>query len=213
MLITCPKCGTTYDIPPITDNPEQKVRCVKCAHVWEAAGDTFDPFSIDLSSLVPQLPESFGASLNSRQEAPVPNFQDFFTEPVNSKADYSKWIRPLYFISLFFIAISIYLFFFHPAKRAPVTLQTISYELKEKDYKTFLFLQAAAFNNTDKEIRPQAFTVLFADKNNRTLTTTTIDSPIEVLKANSVEKIDIEIERPPAKTEKVILTLSKMTLN
>lgn len=213
MLITCPNCGTNYDIPSSADNLDQKVRCVKCGHVWEPAADTFDPLSIDLSMFNPYLVENPDFNSEPEQDPPIPDFQKFFAKPVESKTDHFKWIRPLYFVSLFCIAASIYLFFFHPAKRSFVTLQSISYELKQEDYKTFLLLQAAAFNNTDKEIRPQTFEVRFADKNNHTLTTTTLDSPVEVLPANSVEKIDFKIERPPAKTEKVTLTLTKMNSN
>ena len=92
----------------------------------------------------------------------------------------------------------------------PVTLQTLSYEVVQEDYKTYLLLQAAAFNNTDQEIHPETFTVRFVDKNNRTLTTTTLESPVDVLPPHGVEKINIKIERPPSKTAKVFVMLTKM---
>jgi len=204
MLITCPKCFTTYDVPAIDDHPEQKVRCIKCGHVWEPALDVIDPLSIDLP-----LEPSFGPQT---PDIPVPSFQDFFQEkePEKESTRFIGWLKPLYFISLVCIAVSIYLFFFHPEKHAPVTLQTLSYELTEKEYKTYLMLKAAAFNKTDQKIRPQTFTVRFVDEKNRTLTETTVASPVEVLPPRSVEEINIEIERPPSKTAKVILMLEKV---
>ncbi|MBR1777534.1 MAG: zinc-ribbon domain-containing protein [Alphaproteobacteria bacterium] len=202
MLITCPKCRTTYNVPSLAHHPDQKVRCVKCGHVWEPASDIVDPFLIDFALTEP---------IEKQEQAmPLPTFQDFFKEPEKKSGRFLKWLKPLYFISLFCIAASIYLFFFHPPKHMPVTLQTLSYEVVQEDYKTYLLLQAAAFNNTDQEIHPETFTVRFVDKNNRTLTTTTLESPVDVLPPHGVEKINIKIERPPSKTAKVFVMLTKM---
>ena len=203
MLITCPNCNTTYNVPSISEHPDQKVRCVKCGHIWEPAAEILDPLLIDLALHTDKNPEQ-------EQDKPIPIFHDFFKEPEKEKTTFLKWIRPLYFTSLFCIAASVYLFFFQSPKRAPVTLQTLSYELMQKDYKTYLLLRTAAFNNTDHEIQPQAFTVHFTDENNKTLTTTTLNSPVAVLPPRGVEDVNIQIERPPAQTAKVILTLSKM---
>ena len=201
MLITCPRCQTTYNIPLISDNPEQKVRCVKCGHVWELMTDGIDPILTDFSLAQESKP--------TEQELPIPSFQDLFKEPENNNR-FLKWLRPLYFISLFCIAASIYLFFFHTPAHSPVTLQTISHEIIQKEYKPYLILQAAAFNNTGKNIRPEIFTVRFSDASGRVLTTVSLESPIDLLPAHSVEQIDFQIERPPAKTAKVVLTLTKM---
>ena len=201
MLITCPNCQTIYNIP-LTDDPEQKVRCVKCGHVWKTGIDNTDSALTDFSlTPLPELKE---------QDPPVPAFQDFFKESEKNSDRFLKWLKPLYFISLFCIASSIYLFFFRAPMHAPVTLQTISYEIIQKDYKPYLILQAAAFNSTGKDIRPKTFTVRFADKNDRTLTTASLESPIDLLPAHGVEEIDFQIERPPSKTAKVVLTLTKM---
>ena len=205
MLITCPNCNTTYNVPSSAEHPDQKVRCLKCGHIWDPAAEILDPLLIDFALLENDNPEP-----EPEQEMPMPAFQNFFQEPEKDDTAFLKWLKPLYFISLFCIASSIYLFFFQPPKRTPVTLQTVSYELKQKDYKTYLFLQAAAFNNTDQEIQPQSFTVHFTDEHDKTLTTTTLDSPVAVLPPRSVENVNIQIERPPAQTAKVILTLSKM---
>lgn len=201
MLITCPNCKTTYNVPSLMDHPEKKVRCAQCGNVWEPASDIIDPLLVDFELMKPAPSEG--------RELPASAFQDLF-KAEKKENFFLKWLKPLYFISLFFIALSIYLFFFHTPKRASVTLQTISYEMVQKDYKTYLLLQAAAFNNTDKEIRPQTFSVRFVDEKDRTLTTTSVTSPLDVLPAHGVEKIDIQIERPPSKTAKVILTLTKM---
>ena len=202
MLLTCPKCFTTYNVPSAAEKPEQKVRCLKCGHVWEPALDVIDPLTIDLS-----LPKSPSHKII---EDPVPSFQDFFKEPEKKSNNLIRWLKPLYFFSLFCIAASIYLFFFQPAKHPPVTLQTISYELEELDYKTFLTLKAVAFNNTDAEIRPKIFNVRFTDEKDRTLTTADIESPVDVLPPRSIEEITLRIERPPSKTAQAVLTLSQM---
>ena len=201
MLITCPQCQTTYNIP-LTDNPEQKVRCVKCGHVWKPVAENTDPALMDFS-----LTED---SKSKEQDIPIPSFHELFASPEKADNRFLKWLKPLYFISLFCIIASIYLFFFHQPTRAPVMLQTISSEIIQKDYKPYLILQAAAFNTTGKDIRPQTFTVRFTDKDDRTLTTTSLNSPIDLLPAHGVEQIDFQIERPPSKTAKVILTLTKM---
>ena len=73
MLITCPKCRTTYNVPSLAHHPDQKVRCVKCGHVWEPASDIVDPFLIDFALTEP---------IEKQEQAmPLPTFQDFFKEP------------------------------------------------------------------------------------------------------------------------------------
>ncbi|MBO4643342.1 MAG: zinc-ribbon domain-containing protein [Alphaproteobacteria bacterium] len=201
MLITCPNCQTTYNIPA-TDDPGQKVRCVKCGHVWEPVVKDAD-FLTDFSLTEPPK------SQEQEPDISIPSFQDFFQEPEKNGNRFLKWLKPLYFISLFCIVASIYLFFFRTPARAPVMLQTISYEIIQKDYKPYLILQAAAFNTTGKDIRPKTFSVRFVDEKDRTLTTTSLESPVEVLPAHGIEEIDFQIERPPSKTAKVILTLTK----
>ncbi len=202
MLLTCPKCFTTYNVPSSAGKPEQKVRCLKCGHVWEPALDVIDPLMINLS--LPQSPS------HKVVAPPVPSFQDFFKEPEKKSNNLIRWLKPLYFFSLFCIAVSIYLFFFQPAKHPPVTLQTISYELEEQDYKTFLILKAVAFNNTDTAIRPKTFRIRFTDEKDQTLTTADIESPVTVLPARGIEEITLRIERPPSKTARAVLTLSRM---
>ena len=201
IMNTCPKCRTSYDVPIKEENPDQKVRCAKCSHVWQPALDVIDPLSIELPQFQTPAPEE--------PDMPIPSFQNFFKEPEKEDTSFIKWLKPLYFFSLFCIAAAIYLFFFHPEKRAPVTLQTVSYELVEKDYKTYLSLKAAAFNNTDAAVKPKAFTARFMDENNRVLTTAAVSSPVETLPPRDVTEIHLLIERPPSKTAKVILILTE----
>lgn len=200
MLITCPECKTTYNVPSIADNPEQRVRCAKCGRVWEPATEVIDMSLLDFS--LEKEAEKFS-------ELSMPVFQNHFSFPEKKKRDFLKWLKPLYFFSLFCIAASIFLFFFHTPKRADVTLQPVSYEVIQENYKQYLSLQAAAYNNTDREIHPQAFTVRFADENGKTLTTLPLESPVETLPPRDVTKIDFKIERPPSKTASVILTLTE----
>ena len=210
MLITCPQCLTNYDIPPALEETGQKVRCFKCGCVWEIDDGTPLPepedqpgFDDDAAVFDPPPPEEPDISLTA--------FQDFFKQPEKKDPSFLKWIRPLYFISLFCLAASIYLFFFRSPIRAAVSLQTLSYESVQEEYKTYLVLHAAAYNNTDKEITPQAFVVRFSDKDNRLLTTVELASPVSVLPANGMEKIDLKIERPPSQTARATVVLSKFT--
>ena len=43
MLITCPQCLTTYDIPDAAREEGAQFRCVKCGCVWGIDGDAPDP--------------------------------------------------------------------------------------------------------------------------------------------------------------------------
>ena len=95
--------------------------------------------------------------------------------------------------------------------RAPVTLQTLTYESVQEEYKTYLVLHAAAFNNTGKEIVPETFNVRFSDEDGRLLTTTDVASPVSVLPARGMEQIDLKIERPPSQTAQASVTLTKFT--
>lgn len=201
MLITCPECKTTYDAPSTADNPEQKVRCTKCGCVWQPAAEVID---------IPLIDFSLQQEEESIPETPLPAFRNYFDSPKKQDFNFIKWLKPLYFFSLFCITASIYLFFFHPSKRIAVTLQPVSYEIVQKDYKSYLLLQTGAYNNTDAEIYPQTFTVRFADKDDKTLTTVSLASPVETLKPKSFSELSFQIERPPSKTAKVVLTLTKM---
>lgn len=203
MLITCPNCRTTYNVPSLANQPEQKVRCVKCKHVWDLSSEAEDPFFITFAiDKLAEQPEQ-------EPEQSLPAFQEIFKESEKKDYRFLEWLKPLYFFSLFCIAASIYLFFFHPQKQIPVILQTASYELTQENDKTFLLLEAAAFNNTDEEILPETFTVRFVDKDDHTLSTTALESPVNVLPPHNVENINIKIERPPSNTAKVFITLTK----
>ena len=211
MLITCPQCLTNYDVPLVFEETGQKVRCVKCGCVWEIDNGNVEPETEDLPDFDSDIITS---DINPRpeineQDIPFPTFQDFFNPPEKKEVSFLKWIRPLYFISLFCIAASIYLFFFRSPVKAPVTLQTLAYETVQEEYKTYLVLQAAAFNNTNKDIVPETFSVRFLDENGRLLTTTTIPSPVPALPAESMEKIELKIERPPSQTAQATVTLIK----
>lgn len=213
MLITCPQCKTQYNVPLASETTGQKVKCVKCGCIWETDGKATFFETENLPDFVNET-ISFNAhtdSGNEEDDIPMPTFQDFFKPPEKKEPDFLKWIRPLYFTALFCIAASIYLFFFRSPVLAPVTLQTMAYEFVQEEYKTYLLLQAAAFNNTDREIVPETFTVRFSDEDGRLLTTTAVVSPVSVLTAGGTEKIDLKIERPPSKTAQATVTLTKFT--
>ena len=204
MLITCPECKTTYNAPSIADNPEKKVRCAKCGRVWTPGAEAIDMSLLDFS-----LEKELEKEREKFPDFSANAFQNRFVSEEKKEIDYLKWLKPLYFFSLFCIAVSIFLFFFHLPKRADVTLQPVSYEMVQENYKQYLLLKTAAYNNTDDEIRPLTFTVRFKDENNNDLTVLTLDSPIEVLPPRDITKIDFKIERPPSQTASVTLTLTE----
>ena len=210
MLITCPQCSTNYDVPSILEETGQKVKCVKCGCVWEIDNAEIDPEPEDLPDFDQNI--QMDAPLFTPQiedpDLSLTAFQDFFKPPEKKAPDFLKWIKPLYFVSLFCIAASIYLFFFRTPIRASVTLQTLSYESVQEEYKTYLVLQAAAFNNTDKDIIPETFSVRFLDKDGRLLTTTAIAAPVSVFPAHGMEKLALKIERPPSQTAQATVTLT-----
>lgn len=213
MLITCPQCLTNYDVPSVLEETGQKVKCVKCGCVWEIDDATVEPEAEDLPNFDDEAIafDPAPAAEIGEPDIPMPAFQDFFKPPEKKEPDFSKWIRPLYFVSLFCIAASIYLFFFRSPARAPVTLQTLAYESVQEEYKTYLVLHAAAFNNTDKEVIPEMFNVRFSDENGRLLTATDIASPVSALPARGMGQIDLKIERPPSHTAQASVTLTKFT--
>ena len=213
MLITCPQCLTNYDVPPVLEETGQKVKCVKCGCVWEIDDGTVEPEAEDLPDFDDEAAAFDPAPVPEigEPDIPMPAFQDFFKPPEKKEPDFFKWIRPLYFVSLFCIAASIYLFFLRTPERGPVTLQTLDYESVQEQYKTYLVLHAAAFNNTDKEIVPETFNVRFSDEDGRLLTTTDVASPVSVLPARGMEQIDLKIERPPSQTAQASVTLTKFT--
>lgn len=229
MLITCPQCGTEYNVPDSLKETGLPVRCARCGNVWETKTSEPEPdgkpesepeippapdFETDAAGdgdffLQPPAP----APVIEESDIPLTAFQDFLKQPEKKKASVAGWIKPLYFASLFFIAASVYLFFFRSAARAPVTLQTLAHETVRDDYKTVLVLKTAAFNNTDGDITPETFSVRFSDDDGRTLTTLSVASPVAVLKARGMERVDLKIERPPAKTAKATVTLTKYKTN
>ena len=66
MLITCPECKTTYNVPSIADNPEQRVRCAKCGRVWEPATEVIDMSLLDFS--LEKEAEKFSAKSNKTEK-------------------------------------------------------------------------------------------------------------------------------------------------
>lgn len=229
MLITCPQCGTEYNVPDSLKETGLPVRCARCGNVWETG--TAEPEPLPESAPQPEpdpspdfetdaagacdffLQPPAPAPVIDESDIPLTAFQDFLKQPEKKKTSVAVWIRPLYFATLFFIAAAVYLFFFHAAARAPVTLQTLTHETAREDYKTFLILKTAAFNNTDRDIAPETFSVRFSDDDGRTLTTVAVASPVAVLKARGTERVDLKIERPPAKTAKATVTLTKYKMN
>ncbi len=212
MLITCPQCKTQYDVPLVSQTTGQKVKCVKCGCVWETDDNTNTFDARDLPDFINEKIVADPLSETEEIDIPMPMFQDFFKPPEKKKPEFLKWIRPLYFTGLFCIAASIYLFFFRSPVCPPMTLQTLAHESVQEEYKTYLLLQAAAFNNTDQEIVPETFSIRFSDENGRLLTTTTVGSPVSVLPPRSTEKIDLKIERPPSQTAQATVTLTKFTI-
>ncbi len=230
MLITCPQCGTEYNVPDSLKETGLPVRCARCGNVWETGTAEPEPLPESAPQPEPDSASDFAADdtagdgdfflqppapapVIDESDIPLTAFQDFLKQPEKKKTSVAVWIRPLYFATLFFIAAAVYLFFFHAAARAPVTLQTLTHETAREDYKTFLILKTAAFNNTDRDIAPETFSVRFSDDDGRTLTTVAVASPVAVLKARGTERVDLKIERPPAKTAKATVTLTKYKMN
>ena len=298
MLITCPQCHTKYNVPFSLENPEQKVKCVKCGCIWNTSGQTItNEYDIDIkgnnqhvllkekisaqqteknsttsfspsqsplnaipdegnrgnpftpsqtpldaipdegnidsqftnknlaSDQIPLQEENFytlmqneakdSSSPEEKSDTPVndefdldpQSLQNFFSIPVKKEPFFLKWIKPLYFLSLLFIATSIYLFFFQKPLRAPVTLQAISHEFVQKKYKDYLVLKAIAFNNTDKNIYPQTFYIQFKDNDNHTITSVEVPSPVNVLPAHGLDKIEIQIEHLPVQSGRIVMSL------
>ena len=298
MLITCPQCHTKYNVPFSLENPEQKVKCVKCGCIWNTSGQTitgeydidikgnnqhvllkekisaqqteknsttsFSPSQAPLNAIpdegnrgnpftpsqtpldaipdegnidsqftnknlasdqIPLQEENFytlmqneakdSSSPEEKSDTPVndefdldpQSLQNFFSIPVKKEPFFLKWIKPLYFLSLLFIATSIYLFFFQKPLRAPVTLQAISHEFVQKKYKDYLVLKAIAFNNTDKNIYPQTFYIQFKDNDNHTITSVEVPSPVNVLPAHGMDKIEIQIEHLPVQSGRIVMSL------
>lgn len=263
MLITCPQCLTTYDIPDAAREENAQFRCVKCGCVWGIDDDVVAPApedapdtgkidrvaiaeehletqndlknGIDLEKIesreefdfenagkgikdIPFFSSDFEDGFQNvedkseKETGDIPVFNDDFFQPAKKIVKppaFLKWILPLYFVSLTAVAVAVYLFFFRAPLRPPVTMRSIAYETTQEEYKTYLLLRSAMFNNTDKEIFPKTFSVRFSDENDRLLTTATVDSPVAVLPPHGMEKVEIKIERPPAKTAKAVVTLNK----
>ncbi len=151
--------------------------------------------------------EKSDTPVNDEFDLDPQSLQNFFSIPVKKEPFFLKWIKPLYFLSLLFIATSIYLFFFQKPLRAPVTLQAISHEFVQKKYKDYLVLKAIAFNNTDKNIYPQTFYIQFKDNDNHTITSVEVPSPVNVLPAHGMDKIEIQIEHLPVQSGRIVMSL------
>lgn len=221
MLFTCPHCHTVYDAPVSFPGPK-KLRCAKCSGVWEAWGDMTEHPSAEPFGKMTDIDEMPEINLDlerpgfmrepdetaADENIPFPEFQEAFVPP-EKKFSAEGLIRPLYFIGIFCIIVSIYLFFFHPVAKTPVSVQTLSYEFAEKDFKTFLVLEAVVFNRSDKEVPLKNLTVRFLDGRGRELTSTEIPSPVNTVAAGSSEKISLKIERPPSQAAKAVVSFEQ----
>lgn len=221
MLFTCPHCHTVYDAPVSFPGPK-KLRCAKCNGVWEAWEDmtetpSSEPFG-DISD-ADELPEInldlerpvFTRETDEKtadENIPFPEFQEIF-HPPEKKFSADGLIRPLYFLGIFCVIVSIYLFFFHPSGKIPVTVQTLGYEFVEEDFKTFLVLDAVVFNKSDRDVPLGNLTVRFLDARGRELTATEMPSPIDAVGAESSEKISLKIERPPSEAAKAVIVFDR----
>lgn len=221
MLFTCPHCHTVYDAPVSFPGPK-KLRCAKCNSVWEAwenmtDGSSSEPFGeITDAGELPEINLDLERPVftheteeeTADESIPFPEFQEIFVPP-EKKFSAGGLIRPLYFIGIFCVIVSIYLFFFHPSGKIPVTVQTLNYEFVEEDFKTFLVLEAVVFNKSDKEIVLKNLTVRFLDGKGRELTSTEVLSPVNAVAPESSEKISLKIERPPSQAAKAVIVFEQ----
>lgn len=100
MLLTCPQCTISYEIPIELPEDGKKVRCAKCSHVWVAhpqddiqqvadipdplsemeAAAGIDEFEDDLSDIDAEPPNAMADELEFREEEPAPPEDDFSME-------------------------------------------------------------------------------------------------------------------------------------
>jgi predicted Zn finger-like uncharacterized protein len=69
MIIKCPQCSATYDVPSAAAVQGRKVRCTRCAHVWRAEVIEGEVSAAPQSGAVPASPP---AGNPAPQAAPVP---------------------------------------------------------------------------------------------------------------------------------------------
>lgn len=152
-------------------------------------------------------------------DEPLPN-PDFIKNPFDTVLNeaakekppsYFSWVKPLYFLSVLFIFMTVYLFFFYMPSKVPLTFKNISYDFQEKDFRPYLTVHATLFNESEKDAKFDAFKVRFIDSSGRPI----IDTDVPVtgfLPAKEIGVFDATIERPPANAVKVQLMLEKIEL-
>ena len=151
MFFTCPKCNTVYDVPAEQVDTARQLRCAMCGHLWEPAAETEDveeekdetehsfPTDGDEADDLPVFPDADADPFAN--ESDLTAFKPIFQTPEEQPAE-KRWLRPLYFSSMVFIAIGIYAFFFHLPNKTPLEFRSLSPEYVEKDYQTTLILNA-----------------------------------------------------------------------
>ena len=218
MFFTCPKCNTVYDVPAEQVDTARQLRCAMCGHLWEPAAETEDaeeeknetehsfPTDGDEADDLPVFPDADADPFAN--ESDLTAFKPIFQTPEEQPAE-KRWLRPLYFSSMVFIAIGIYAFFFHLPNKTPLEFRSLSPEYVEKDYQTTLILNAVVQNRSAVDVNGQGFQVFYYDKNGKEVTQA--DFPVrQTFKANAATPVKLEVGRPPAQAERATLQIKAL---
>ena len=220
MFFTCPKCNTVYDVPAEQVDTARQLRCAMCGHLWEPAAETEDveeeknetehsfPMDGDEADDLPVFPDADADPFAN--ESDLTAFKPIFQTPEEQPAE-KRWLRPLYFSSMVFIAIGLYAFFFHLPNKTPLEFRSLSPEYVEKDYQTTLILNAVVQNRSAVDVNGQGFQVFYYDKNGKEVTQA--DFPVrQTFKANAATPVKLEVGRPPAQAERATLQIKALKL-
>ena len=218
MFFICPKCNTVYDVPAEQVDTARQLRCAMCGHLWEPAAETEDaeeeknetehsfPTDGDEADDLPVFPDADADPFAN--ESDLTAFKPIFQTPEEQPAE-KRWLRPLYFSSMVFIAIGIYAFFFHLPNKTPLEFRSLSPEYVEKDYQTTLILNAVVQNRSAVNVNGQGFQVFYYDKNGKEVTQA--DFPVrQTFKANAATPVKLEVGRPPAQAERATLQIKAL---
>ncbi len=215
MFFTCPKCNTVYDVPAEQVDSARKLRCAMCGHLWEPEIETEDaeeekheedhpfPEDDDIPEDLPVFPDADPDPFAN--EPDLTAFKPIFQTPEEQPAA-KRWILPLYFLSMVFLAVGIYAFFFHAPLKTPLEFLSLSPEYVEKDYQTNLILNAVVQNRSAADVAAQGYSVFYYDKNGREVTQADFPAK-QTFKANGTTPVKLEVGRPPAQAESATLQI------
>ena len=220
MFFTCPKCNTVYDVPAEQVDTARQLRCAMCGHLWEPSAETEDaeeeknetehsfPTDEDEAADLPVFPDADDDADPFANESDLTAFKPIFQTPEEPPAE-KRWLLPLYFSSILFIAVGIYAFFFHMPNKTPLEFRSLSPEYVEKDYQTALILNAVVQNTSAADVKAQGFRVFYYDKNGNEVTQADFPAA-QTFKANAATPVRLEVGRPPAQAERATLQIKAL---